>query len=509
MMPQALRRGAKRMETIGLYEEDESADADAAPQCGLHARIPVIPLAFLGLGIYRAWIEIAFVGSFVSYPAAQFTSRDLFDLTATVTMAIVIFTAKRIGPFFNKPTVYWLSGIALVLSTAALFFTIWHPETAQMLGNPSAILGGFGIALTILLWSELYGCLNPLRVALYYSASLVAGALVLYVYRGFQLPWLFAMTGLLPIASLLCAKSGFGQLPAPERPATSWVRFSVPWKVILLMAIYAFAYGMMETPLYSGSFGPHSAPGTVIVALIVCVGVVMRGGKFDFNIIYRIALPLMIGALLLIPAFGFSGDIISNLCVSGGYTAFSILIMLICSNICYRYGVSAIWLFAIERSIRFIFMFLGRSIAQWGSSYYLGAIDGDAIVSGLMILAVVMGTFVLLSEHELASRWGAAFLEGDAADSAILRKQEVADRCNELAKRFGLTARESEVLLLLAQHKTAGVIERELFIANGTAKAHIRHIYQKLDIHSRDELFDMLGIDGIQPIASSKSSGNS
>ena len=42
------------------------------------------------------------------------------------------------------------------------------------------------------------------------------------------------------------------------------------------------------------------------------------------------------------------------------------------------------------------------------------------------------------------------------------------------------------------------VPERELFIANGTAKAHVRHVYQKFDIHSRDELFDLIGIDGLQ-----------
>ncbi|MEG0620695.1 MAG: LuxR C-terminal-related transcriptional regulator, partial [Raoultibacter sp.] len=54
--------------------------------------------------------------------------------------------------------------------------------------------------------------------------------------------------------------------------------------------------------------------------------------------------------------------------------------------------------------------------------------------------------------------------------------------------------REEEVLLLLAQHKTVGAIERELFIANGTAKTHTRHIYRKLDIHSRDELFEKLDL---------------
>ena len=51
------------------------------------------------------------------------------------------------------------------------------------------------------------------------------------------------------------------------------------------------------------------------------------------------------------------------------------------------------------------------------------------------------------------------------------------------------------IYMLLGQRKTVGIIERELFIANGTAKAHVRHIYQKLDIHTRQELFDMLGVE--------------
>ena len=55
-----------------------------------------------------------------------------------------------------------------------------------------------------------------------------------------------------------------------------------------------------------------------------------------------------------------------------------------------------------------------------------------------------------------------------------------------------LSQREGEVLLLLAQHKTARDIEAELCVANGTAKAHIRHVYQKLDIHTREELFALV-----------------
>lgn len=57
-----------------------------------------------------------------------------------------------------------------------------------------------------------------------------------------------------------------------------------------------------------------------------------------------------------------------------------------------------------------------------------------------------------------------------------------------LAKEYGLTPREGEVLQLLAQGTSLLDIEKSLFIAQGTLRAHINHIYTKMDIHSRDEL---------------------
>lgn len=40
------------------------------------------------------------------------------------------------------------------------------------------------------------------------------------------------------------------------------------------------------------------------------------------------------------------------------------------------------------------------------------------------------------------------------------------------------------------------MICQELFIAEGTFKAHTRHIYEKMGINSRKELFDLLGVQG-------------
>ena len=45
---------------------------------------------------------------------------------------------------------------------------------------------------------------------------------------------------------------------------------------------------------------------------------------------------------------------------------------------------------------------------------------------------------------------------------------------------------------LLAEGKSLSGVAHELIIAEGTAKAHTRHIYEKLGINTRQELLDLL-----------------
>ncbi len=73
-------------------------------------------------------------------------------------------------------------------------------------------------------------------------------------------------------------------------------------------------------------------------------------------------------------------------------------------------------------------------------------------------------------------------------------EERAAERVEELAHLPPESA-EQEVLALLAEGKTGRVIQQqELFIAEGTFKAHTRHIYEKMGINSRKELFELLGL---------------
>lgn len=60
-----------------------------------------------------------------------------------------------------------------------------------------------------------------------------------------------------------------------------------------------------------------------------------------------------------------------------------------------------------------------------------------------------------------------------------------------LAVRYGLSEREVEILLLLLEKRSAPYIADQLFISGNTVKTHIRRIYEKTNVHSREELVDL------------------
>jgi DNA-binding CsgD family transcriptional regulator len=451
------------------------------------------PLLFFGLGIYRAWIELAYVRPPVVSPSFVLAGHNVYDLSMVVVLIVCALFARKLAPLYRKKSLLTICLITMTGGTFLNYFSYFVPFALPPVAYGAAVSAGVGTALIILLWSELYGCLNPFKVAFYYSGSLLFAGLIIFIFKGFTAAYLFGGVLILPLLTLICVRASYRSVEPENLPQKTWSSFTFPWKPTVLMAVYGFAYGMRENQLYE-YLGPHSSIGALVAAAVVFVGVLFVSKRFDFTVIYRIALPVMVGGLLLVPSISPLRAEFSAECVSMSYTSFSILVMLIFCNITYRFGIGAVWLFGIERGLRALFMFFGRETSAALSNGFLSSFLQTATFNIVIVILVVVMTLILLSERDLSSRWGITFLGAGKADAKDTEQQRLALVCSDISKRFNLSPREEEVLLLLARRRELGYIEKELFIANGTAKAHIRHIYGKLNIHRRSDLYEMLGL---------------
>ena len=98
-----------------------------------------------------------------------------------------------------------------------------------------------------------------------------------------------------------------------------------------------------------------------------------------------------------------------------------------------------------------------------------------------------------MREPTVNSDWGAA---GIVIETGLPEENEVIRferRVKELSEQHGLTAREAEIMALVARGRTRNDICAELFLSENTVKTHARNLYRKLGVHSKAEvppLFD-------------------
>lgn len=72
-------------------------------------------------------------------------------------------------------------------------------------------------------------------------------------------------------------------------------------------------------------------------------------------------------------------------------------------------------------------------------------------------------------------------------------ESNLAERLAALNLVEPLSPRETEVVSLMLRGNTVPAIARKLFISENTVRGHTKAIYRKLNVHSKQELIDLLG----------------
>ena len=78
---------------------------------------------------------------------------------------------------------------------------------------------------------------------------------------------------------------------------------------------------------------------------------------------------------------------------------------------------------------------------------------------------------------------------------AALHDSSPDERFASVAARFALSEREVEVMRLLCRGRTKRYIAETLYLSEDTVRWHAKQLYRKLDVHSKQELIDLVGIE--------------
>lgn len=82
-------------------------------------------------------------------------------------------------------------------------------------------------------------------------------------------------------------------------------------------------------------------------------------------------------------------------------------------------------------------------------------------------------------------------------DSGFIYQDRISKQAELLRQHYRLSARETEVMELIARGNTVARIAEDLVVSENTIRTHSKRIYAKLDIHKKQDLLDL--IDSFNP----------
>ncbi|MDR2197085.1 MAG: helix-turn-helix transcriptional regulator [Coriobacteriales bacterium] len=462
---------------------------------------PYYLLGFLGTSLYAAWLFLQYINPlFAADPgldASEGISYHFVFIAVTVLALVVtwlfsdaISTPRGLGTLCALAIVCGpASSLAPYLSALA-----WADELAWSL---SAI----GYAALMLLWSTLLVTLRGSQAPVYVAATLIAGAAIYVFVDSVIGPLTFPLTAALPVLSsllfLLSFKSRSTVVPEQESTlrvtaADSDEKDPVTWKLIADTLTYTPCLGI---GVYCAlNFMPYPAN-------IICVGVATMLScaviVVDFTRVrlltskMQLKLFLPLAALTVFPLSFVSGPLV-------GVFVFLIFLVFMLSLVtnyaavseCSRiFELNPIRFFSYGRAYTIFGVLIGYLFASFAFGDFVVSHGGTILAfAGILFVFIIAATFILEDHYPTSTE------VGDDLDTITKPPANTRDywdeRCAVISREYGLSARQSEVLKLLAKGRNTGYIQKHLVISPYTAKAHIYNIYQKIGIHSRQELLD-------------------
>ena len=477
------------------------------------------------------WAVIIGDGLFVvlQVPSPSFIGFGLtpLPLLAVETAAYLLggYAMFRLRVYTSKYV--YLACLALTVAACGLLMAVPLPPGAE-LALQAVVYAS--LALLNLCWGVCFASFKPaISMVLVVGSYIVWSACSLAMSVAPEAPLeVLSLPVLMPLVSFaflgFClAKLDFGTKQkryAPDEQPESFGALlkSVGYLVLGSLAFSLIFGAVMQMDVLQGFAGylvsPEAQIGNIAISVALLLYVLLGGQRMQFRVL--VAVPLLLATVLMARAVLDSQSFFTSGIPLVLFNFFGQLVWIVFAWKGYESKANSFAVMALGLGSMRLGLLLGRALAT-GFSEFVGVSPGAAnIVSivGLWVLlmGVLAAVWVVVRRQHIETtpfepREGeagapaaaedgvapvAAAPDGDGAAAAPAAVNVFEEKFAAATSVAGLTEREREILLMYASGRSAVRIAEDLFLSNYTVKTHLRRCYAKLDVHSRQELLDLI-----------------
>lgn len=165
------------------------------------------------------------------------------------------------------------------------------------------------------------------------------------------------------------------------------------------------------------------------------------------------------------------------------YNCFGMFMWLVIASLCRQHSSLCVRIVALTRGMWAMGPLIGLLTARLSMQLFGVSLESTFLIMVAGVIAVFTAANAVFDSSVLLQAL-------DIIPSE--RRQRFQEKCRAVVERYGLTEREGEVMTLFAKGRNLDYIKDELCLSKSTVSTHRQHIYQKLGVHSLQEMLDLI-----------------
>lgn len=479
--------------------------------------VPTVPIMETAVGCILAVIGFACLTAWGTYvvfvptlpllssmePGAAVACLLVSRLTAN---AALVFCYRKADFVFDRIRSLVFPG-ALALYLPAVIVAVFSLTNIVPPDSPffylAWILVGVGELSLSLAWTVLFSMISAKWIALTIAVGGALATPLFLLIAGAENP--FIGLGGIAFAIAVSGTTAFYLLSKTGNPALQAMRSfqrhrTVTAKSALSVGSHGLVYGFVTIMLCSlGKQSVLVAAGAGIVGAGVAFVWALRRTKtkWDTGMVQRTTIPIVVAVLLFLPFFDSVGR---TVCGAVAIATFAYATLMEWTELAVtnsEFQLFPVVRYACSRLAQWIGFLVGAAVAF--AAFYVHPLEGNQLVLlSCVVTVAIVAIFAIYGADDSGSKEALSHMMTAAAKDLEIDPPKNAapfrDRCDAIAKRYQLSAREAEVFVCLAKGRNVEYIQQKLFISSNTVKTHIYHIYKKIGINSQQRLIDL--VDG-------------